>query len=92
MVSLSISAFVVVTLLSYNLRAVFGWWSEQETAKVNGLLLGAPTEMTPKELHNAPVQQAAQFAVQQLNFGRQPGEDTYVLVKVVSGTEQVSFQ
>ena len=87
---LSTSALLIVMALSCLTSPTFGRWSAQETAWLSGLL-GAPEEMSPKELESEPVQQAAQFAVKQLNLGSQPGAAAHVLVRVISGTSQVNF-
>ena len=86
---LSTSTLLVVVVLSC-LSPAFGRWSAQETAWLSGLL-GAPGEMSEEELQSEPVQQAAQFAVQQINLGSQPDAAAHVLVRVVSGTSQVKI-
>lgn len=80
---------LIVVIISF-LTPAFGRWGAQETAWLSGLV-GAPGEMSQEELESEPVQQAAQFAIQQLNLGSQPGAAAHVLVRVVSGTSQVKI-
>lgn len=85
---LSTLALLIMVVLSCLARPAFGRWSARETAWLSGLL-GAPGEMSQKELQSEPVQQAAQFAVKQLDLGARPGSAAHVLVRVTSGTSQV---
>lgn len=88
----STSALLIVMVISCLTNPAFGRRSAQETASLmSEHLVGAPGGMSKKELQSKPVQKAAQFAVDQLNLGAQPGSAAHVLVGVTSGTSQVNF-
>ena len=88
----STSALLILMVFPCLASPAFGRWSAQESASLmSENLVGAPGEMSEKELHSEPVQKAAQFAVDQLNLDAQPGSAANVLVGVTSGTSQVNF-
>ena len=81
------SSLLLLSVLCYFSRSVLS--SRRNTARLSGLV-GAPSELSQKALESESVRQAAQYAVQQLNLGSS-STTPHVLVKVLSGTSQVSL-
>ena len=91
MASLSTSTFLVLAVLACLTPMPSALSSWRSAAQLSGLL-GGPSEMSDEMLKSETVQQAAQFAVQRLNLRSSSSEAPYILVKVLSGTSQVSWK
>lgn len=88
MASILILSLTILTVFnSLHVSPAFSRW--ESVARQSGLL-GAPSEMSKEALKDKFVQQAAQFAVKQLNIRSSGTAAPYVLVKILSGTSQVS--
>lgn len=85
MSALSTSSLLVLLILCCLAPAAWSGW--RSMAQLSDLL-GAPSEMSKEALKSESVQEAAQFAVQQLNLDSSSATP-HLLVKVISGTSQV---